>query len=284
MNKPKISVIVPVYNVEKYLHRCVDSILEQTFTDFELLLIDDGSKDKSGVICDDYVRKDKRVRVFHKANGGVSSARNVGLNKALGEYITFIDADDYFIENTFSAFLFDKGYDLIQIPRNDGSFIKTYSQDIECDNNADFLRFTYRNFYFECWGRFYKREIIGDSRFDERITIGEDLLFFLDVYSRVNFFHISSTSGGYHYSYVPTSAMHKKNLDQEQLLLANCVYAIFKNKKDILAGVILIDYFYNRKVCSINHLVKKLSIFSILKLPLSLKAKVKFLIRRFLLD
>ena len=69
-NSPKISVIVPVYNVEKYLHRCVDSILSQTFTDFELLLIDDGSKDKSGVICDEYAQKDKRVRVFHKQNGG----------------------------------------------------------------------------------------------------------------------------------------------------------------------------------------------------------------------
>ena len=74
---PKISVIVPVYNVEKYLRRCIDSILAQAFTDFELLLIDDGSKDKSGEICDEYAVKDKRVRVFHKENGGVSSARNL---------------------------------------------------------------------------------------------------------------------------------------------------------------------------------------------------------------
>lgn len=92
---PKISVIVPVYNTEKYLHRCIDSILAQTFTDFELLLIDDGSKDSSGTICDEYAAKDARVRVFHKENGGVSSARNLGLDQAKGEWITFVDSDDW---------------------------------------------------------------------------------------------------------------------------------------------------------------------------------------------
>ena len=92
---PKISVIVPVYNVEKYLRRCIDSILSQTFSDFELLLIDDGSKDKSGDICDEYVAKDVRIKVFHKANAGVSSARNLGLDKAKGEFIFFVDSDDF---------------------------------------------------------------------------------------------------------------------------------------------------------------------------------------------
>ena len=91
---PKISVIVPVYNTEKYLARCIESILAQTFTDFELLLIDDGSKDNSGTICDEYAAKDSRVRVFHKENGGVSSARNMGLDNASGEWITFVDSDD----------------------------------------------------------------------------------------------------------------------------------------------------------------------------------------------
>ena len=91
----KISVIVPIYNAEKYLHRCIDSILAQIFTDFELLLINDGSKDRSGAICDEYAVKDSRVRVFHKENGGVSSARNLGLDNAKGEWIAFCDADDY---------------------------------------------------------------------------------------------------------------------------------------------------------------------------------------------
>ena len=95
MNNKKVSIIVPVYNVEKYLQRCIESILTQTETDFELLLIDDGSKDKSGLICDEYAQKDKRVNVIHKENGGVSSARNLGIEKANGEWICFIDADDY---------------------------------------------------------------------------------------------------------------------------------------------------------------------------------------------
>lgn len=89
VNSPKVSIIVPVYNVEKYLHRCVDSILLQTFTDFELLLIDDGSTDKSVDICDKYALKDSRIRVFHKKNGGVSSARNLGI-KSLVEYIFYL--------------------------------------------------------------------------------------------------------------------------------------------------------------------------------------------------
>lgn len=93
--KPFITIIVPVYNSEKTLERCVDSILKQTFVDWELLLIDDGSKDSSGEICDDYAKKHKRIRVFHKDNGGASSARNLGLDNAFGDWITFCDSDDF---------------------------------------------------------------------------------------------------------------------------------------------------------------------------------------------
>lgn len=99
MSRVKISVIVPVYNAEKYLRRCVGSILAQTFTDFELLLVDDGSTDASGAICDEYASADARVRVFHKPNGGVSSARNLGLDNARGEWIAFADADDYLFKH-----------------------------------------------------------------------------------------------------------------------------------------------------------------------------------------
>lgn len=104
---PKISVIVPVYNVEKYLNRCIDSILAQTFTDFELLLIDDGSKDKSGEICDEYARKDRRIRVFHKENGGVASARQLGIDEALGTYSIHADGDDWIEQGMLQSF-YDK--------------------------------------------------------------------------------------------------------------------------------------------------------------------------------
>lgn len=95
----KISIIVPVYNVEKYLSRCVDSILAQSFTDFELILVDDGSPDNCPQICDEYAVKDSRIRVIHKKNGGVSAARNSGLEIVQGEYVTFCDSDDYVTED-----------------------------------------------------------------------------------------------------------------------------------------------------------------------------------------
>lgn len=93
--KPKISIIVPIYKVEKYLEKCIDSILEQTFTDFELILVDDGSPDKCGKICDEYELKDNRIKVIHKKNGGLSDARNSGIKIAKGEYLGFIDSDDW---------------------------------------------------------------------------------------------------------------------------------------------------------------------------------------------
>jgi Glycosyltransferases involved in cell wall biogenesis len=97
--QPLISVIVPVYKAEEFLPKCINSILSQTYTNFELLLIDDGSPDNSGKICDEHASKDSRVRVFHKQNGGVSSARNLGLREARGEWISWVDADDW-IEKT----------------------------------------------------------------------------------------------------------------------------------------------------------------------------------------
>ena len=100
-----ISVIVPVYNVEKYIHRCVDSILSQTFRDFELILVDDGSPDNCGSICDDYAAKDSRVRVIHKENGGLSSARNAGMKIARGKYYLFCDSDDYVASDWCEQFL-----------------------------------------------------------------------------------------------------------------------------------------------------------------------------------
>ena len=98
---PKISIIVPVYNVEKYIHKCINSILDQSLTEFELILVDDGSPDRSGEICDEYSKKDNRIKVIHKSNGGVSSARNIGIDKACGEYIGFVDPDDYIDVNMY---------------------------------------------------------------------------------------------------------------------------------------------------------------------------------------
>ena len=103
---PKLSVIVPIYNTEKYLRECIDSILAQTFTDFELILVDDGSTDKCGEICDEYARRDHRIRVVHQENAGVTCARKAGAALSKGDYVTYVDSDDWIDANTYSNIMF----------------------------------------------------------------------------------------------------------------------------------------------------------------------------------
>lgn len=105
INKPTVSVVIPVYNVEAYLCECVDSVLAQTMQDFEIILVDDGATDSSGAICDRYDHQDPRVRVIHQPNGGLSAARNTGLDAAVGEYVYFLDSDDYIAPNSLELLL-----------------------------------------------------------------------------------------------------------------------------------------------------------------------------------
>ncbi len=105
MGKPLVSVVIPVYNVENYLAECVDSIICQTETDLEIILVDDGSTDKSSKLCDEYAQRDARVRVIHRENGGLSAARNTGLDAASGEFVYFLDSDDYILENTIEKLM-----------------------------------------------------------------------------------------------------------------------------------------------------------------------------------
>lgn len=104
----KVSIIIPIYNVKDYLKECIDSVLMQTFRNFEVLLIDDGSTDLSGELCDKISLNDSRIRVFHKLNGGPSSTRNYGIDRALGEYIIFLDSDDYWIDKDTLSLLIEK--------------------------------------------------------------------------------------------------------------------------------------------------------------------------------
>ena len=117
----KLSVIVPVYNTARYLEQCVDSILSQTFADIELILVDDGSTDKSGEICDKYICRDNRVRVYHNENKGPLVSRKLGVEQACGEYVTFVDADDFIAEKSYEFALEDmsRGIDVISISFND---------------------------------------------------------------------------------------------------------------------------------------------------------------------
>lgn len=168
---PQISVIVPVYNTEKYLHRCIDSILSQTFTDFELLLINDGSKDNSGAICDEYAQKDNRVRVFHKENGGVSSARKFGVENARGTFITFLDSDDTFIEEVLISIAkeMDSNIDILVTSCKYSSFVtqEQFQEDLISNKINAALH-----------GRFFRNDIISESLLDipRYFVIGEDLI------------------------------------------------------------------------------------------------------------
>lgn len=187
---PIISVIVPVYNVEQYLPRCIDSILAQTFTDFELLLVDDGSTDKSGDICDEYARKDPRIRVFHKPNGGVSSARNMGLDNAKGEWMFFSDADDILELAAFqlliskaesnSVDLVMAGYRIYQddILQN-GICLesdKILSRDEALTEMYQPADYPYQGYL---WCKLFRRSVIADNhlRYNEQLYFNEDRLF-----------------------------------------------------------------------------------------------------------
>ena len=135
----KVSVIVPVYNVEKYIHKCVDSVLNQTLQDLEIILVDDGTKDNSGIICDEYAQKDARVQVIHKVNGGLSDARNTGMKVATSDYILFVDSDDYIKED-----MVERLYDLAVRYEVDMSCCGVYNvyssvTKPQCDTLEEFL-------------------------------------------------------------------------------------------------------------------------------------------------
>lgn len=178
-----VSVIIPIYNSEKHLEECIQSILEQDFHDFELLLINDGSLDSSGEVCDRYAASDLRVKVFHKPNGGVSSARNYGIDNAKGEWITFIDADDYVNSTYFNAIIGNVSQDIILqgfTYIEDGIIIKKHRYDDEVINQNLFLSKyrLYPDFSSAC-AKFFKRFIIekNEIRFSNQLTFGEDTLF-----------------------------------------------------------------------------------------------------------
>ena len=188
-NSPLISVIIPVYNVEKYLPRCLDSVVKQTYTNLEIILIDDGSTDNSLKLCQNYAQKDKRIRIFHQENQGVSAARNLGLDKATGEFITFIDSDDWVLTHYVQRL-----WELIQCYQTDialGCLIEQY------DNQSP--AFSPRSYHSACISseqsflgsshhtpvnaaaKLYRKSVINKLRFDTKFALAEDILFFLNA-------------------------------------------------------------------------------------------------------
>ena len=217
---PTISVIVPVYNVEKYIHRCVDSILNQTFTDFELILVDDGSPDNCGAICDEYAAKDSRVRVIHQENGGLSAARNAGIDAAVGKYIMFCDSDDYVSAQWCEIML--RGVELY--PRN--LVCSNLRKVLEWENAQErvFLREQMREltYYqlvrtglsgYSC-NKIFSSSVIRENqlRFDEQRKFAEDVPFVIDYCAFVSGFTLIDVPL-YYYLQREGSLLHSQRSD-----------------------------------------------------------------------
>ena len=196
-----ISIIIPVYNTEKYLSLCIESILSQSFGDFELLLVDDGSIDNSGKICDEYAEKDSRIRVFHKENGGVSSARNLGLDNAKGEWVYFVDSDDELLPGGLQILAngINSDCDIVLGGYNKyndaGELVNTFHEGERLIFSKEKSLSTIYQFHSDnypylgyMWLRLFRRDIIQEKsiRFDSDITIKEDTLFSVKYICRSN--------------------------------------------------------------------------------------------------
>lgn len=223
---PKISIIVPVYKSEKYLSECVESILNQSFRDLEIILVDDGSPDDSPAICDKYAESDERVRVVHKENRGVSTARNAGLEIATGDYVTFVDSDDFIEPNMYERMAFvasENNCDVVlcDCVKDFGDRSEVYSHDIR---SGFYDRKQLEEEYFphllmmenveypatisNCL-LLFRRNLANDVRYLEGVRYSEDLLFGAQLLYRANSFFYMKNEAYYHYRMNPDSATHK---------------------------------------------------------------------------
>ena len=197
----KYSVIIPVYNVENYLSRCIDSLLAQNYVDLEILLIDNGSGDQSGQICEDYATQFSNITAYHIPNKGVGSARNFGLSKAKGEFICFVDADDYLVGNLFSDVesQLDSQLDLLvfsyynSIEKNlseidrSAKILPTEGKKDKSDFIALFQELFLTDMMYTVWNKIYRREFLEEHQIVfESYELGEDVRFNLNVYQHVN--------------------------------------------------------------------------------------------------
>lgn len=207
MNK-KISVIIPIYNTEKYLNRCIDSIISQSYTNLEIILVDDGSTDSCVQICDDFAKKDDRIKVIHKQNGGQSSARNAGLDIATGDYIGFVDSDDYILQDMYERLI-----DAIE--KDEFSVASIMFNKVDSDGrlypskvaHPESVRITAKDYVKELMlktgdesvcTKLFSRDIFNDLRFNEG-TLNEDFLFMLKATEKFKTLSYIGELGYYYY-------------------------------------------------------------------------------------
>lgn len=195
MDKCRLSIIIPVYNVEEYLDRCLSSVLDQEFTSYEVILVDDGSTDSSALICDRYSATDPRFRTLHKPNGGVSSARNAGLDLAKGEYIMFLDSDDALLPYALD--------DMMEVVAGEDMVVAGYAafmggvpvkavrpRATVSYKHTEYAQFFQDNIRRNCemldapWSKLFRRKVIGVTRFNENLSYAEDKLFVFTVMAK----------------------------------------------------------------------------------------------------
>ena len=212
---PLISVIVPVYKVESYLRRCIDSILTQTYTNLEIILVDDGSPDNCGLICDEYAAKDSRIKVIHKENGGLSDARNVAIDIAKGEYLTFVDSDDYIAKDYVEVL-----YKLVEkynVKLSISQFTPVYENKTMQSHNNKINEFKIRSFdaietmfyqkHFEtsAWGKLYHRSLWDESIRYPKGLLYEDLATTYQLICKVDY--VAVTTNQTYYYLIRTSSI-----------------------------------------------------------------------------
>ena len=214
-----ISVIIPVYNVESYLDECIQSVVNQSYSDWECILVDDGSTDGSGDICDEWARKDKRIRFVHQENRGVSRARNRGIEESNGEYITFVDSDDWLDSDFLSDLLIDSADIVVS-----GHVIeKDKADQEECkpmvskvfllneDSVDDFVALNELFLFFAPWGKLYRSDLMRECRcfFPENCSYGEDLQFNYQYLEHVDSI-LQVAKANYHYRKISTESLSTK--------------------------------------------------------------------------
>ncbi|MBR5340087.1 MAG: glycosyltransferase [Lachnospiraceae bacterium] len=231
----KLSIIVPVYKVEQYLDKCIESILAQTFTEYELILVDDGSPDNCGKMCDEWAGKDQRIRVIHKENGGLSDARNAGLDAAQGEYIGFVDSDDYVHPELFERLL--RNADLHQADISMCGYVNVYPSG-ERQRNTDeaVLVWTQEEAIYHilkgkevsvhAYTKLYRRELFNGVRYQKGV-ISEDAYIIMDIMDKVRV-AVFTPMSLYYYVHransINTSAYEKKDLTRIEAHHKNYLY------------------------------------------------------------
>lgn len=188
MQQPKVSVIVPVYNVEKYLKQCLDSIVNQTYKNLEIIIVNDGTKDNSMKIVEEYLQ-DKRIKVINKKNGGLGSARNRGIEEATGDYISFVDSDDYIDLNMYEKLInVIRGEEIIIFNHSrfddiTGEIVKkNYTKESKMKKLEKRINYLYSNIENSCWNKIYKADFIKKNKFRFMEILYEDVCWNIEVF------------------------------------------------------------------------------------------------------